>query len=296
MSLKDIKLNKIIKDEFGRISGILALNKPSGITSHDLVDKVRNKFNIRRVGHAGALDPFATGVMLILVGKATKLSQKLLILDKEYEFDILFGISTDTQDPEGRIQISNNKLQINYNYQITKPKLLKVLDSFKDEYYQQMPIYSSIKIDGTRLREYARASKDIEKITKNDKSFAIFILDTNSRVYKRLKRRKKLRSTKIEIEIPKRKTDIKDIKLLKLNTIDSQKLKFINDKIVKNQEFQIAKIRARVSKGTYIRQLAEDIGRELGNIPAMLYTLERTKIGKITINNTVDLEKVIRNI
>jgi tRNA pseudouridine55 synthase len=293
MRLVGIELNKITKDEFDRISGILALDKPSGITSHDLVDKVRKKLNIRRVGHTGALDPFATGLMLILVGKSTKLSQKFLTLDKEYEFDVLFGISTDTQDPEGKI------LQVKKDINISKNDIEKVLEIFKNNYEQVMPIYSSIKVNGIRLRELARNSKSIRKSQKDNEIYATFILDSKSKLYNKLKR--KFSSDTVEMKLPKRQTEIFDIKLLELKEVNfsdivisnrSEISKNLQSKLEKIRDVKLARIRALVSKGTYIRQLAEDIGKELENIPAMLYTLQRTKIGKIALENTVKLEKV----
>jgi tRNA pseudouridine(55) synthase len=285
-----LQFNKITKDNFNRIWGILVLDKSAGITSHDLVDKVRKRLNTRKVGHAGALDPFATGIMIILVGKATKLSQKFSNLDKEYKFDVLFGISTDTQDTEG--QITNTKKQISTKYQISKSKLKEVLDSFKKDYYQQMPIYSSVKVGGVRLRELARASKNIETFQKNGKKFAKFELDIDSKIYKKLKKKKNLTKTEFEVEIPKRKTDIKEIRLLNLSKIKGKELEFQNDKVSTKKIFQIAKIRASVSKGTYIRQLAEDIGERLGDIPAMLYTLRRVRIGDTDEKQIVSLNTV----
>ena len=81
--------------------GILLVDKPKGITSHDVVDRVRRIFHMKKVGHAGTLDPMATGLMIILVGKATKVSQYLMSMDKEYTGTLRLGQSTDSQDAEG---------------------------------------------------------------------------------------------------------------------------------------------------------------------------------------------------
>ena len=83
--------------------GILLVDKPSGITSHDVVDRVRRIFHMKKVGHAGTLDPMATGLMIILVGKATKVSQYLMSMDKEYTGTLRLGQSTDSQDAEGTV-------------------------------------------------------------------------------------------------------------------------------------------------------------------------------------------------
>ena len=83
------------------LEGVLLVDKPMGITSHDIVDRLRRKLKMKKIGHAGTLDPLATGLMIMLVGKATKVSQYLISLDKAYEGDFLLGIETDSQDADG---------------------------------------------------------------------------------------------------------------------------------------------------------------------------------------------------
>lgn len=139
VDLKEL-LNKIEIDEFNRPNGLLAINKPAGITSHDVVDQVRKKFKTKRVGHAGALDPFATGVLLILVGTFTKLSEKLILENKEYKARILFGVSTDTQDPEGKVL----KTQM---VKLESKDIETTLKSFEGGYEQYVPIFSSVKVE-----------------------------------------------------------------------------------------------------------------------------------------------------
>ncbi|MBN2015546.1 hypothetical protein JW766_01825 [Candidatus Dojkabacteria bacterium] len=281
--IKSLQINKIEKDAFGRIYGILVLNKPPGITSHGLVDRVRKKYKTRRVGHAGALDPFATGIMVILIGKATKLSQHFLNLDKEYDFSVLLGISTDTQDPEGKVTKIQNEIAV------TKAQIKKVLESFKENYEQTMPIFSSIKIHGTRLRELAHASDRIEKKEKKHKTYAKFLINPSTKIYKKLENQDKLKNKVIEVELPTRKTKIIDIKLEDISEIKGKNLSLRNIKIDPSLEFKSIGIKAKVSKGTYIRQLAEDIGKRLGDIPAMLYTLDRTRVGTITKKDVNEL-------
>lgn len=285
MKILNYQLNKIEKDEFGRISGILILNKPAGITSHDLVDQVRKKLGVRRVGHAGALDPFATGVMIILVGKATKLSQELLNLDKEYEFEVLLGISTDTQDTEGKI------LKVEPPPQIAKGKILESISKFKGTYKQTVPIFSSIQKDGIRLRELARASVSIAKFKKDSTTYAKFVIDKNSYLFQKLARKKKMNEkADLTVKLPKRPVDILGITIRDIKAKDGEDLKLKDKRIDPKQKFLILKLQMQVSKGTYIRQLAEDIGERLGGIPAMLYSLERTSVGKISKEDTCSLE------
>lgn len=279
------KLNKIYQDEFSRKSGILAINKPIGITSHDLVDEVRRKLKTRKVGHTGALDPFASGLMIILVGASTKLSNKFLFMDKEYEFTLLLGISTDTLDPEGKI------LQIQNVKEISQKKTIDTISQFKGSYMQKVPVFSSVKVNGIRLRELAHTSKRIQ----TDNSEVTFTLRENSKITSKMRKQKKLSNkNQITLKLPNRKVYIKEIKVLNTKNLSSSKIDFL--KKTKNKfKFLQIEIRSRVSKGTYIRQLASDIGQKLGNIPAMLHKLKRTSIDKINIEDAIeicDLEKL----
>ncbi len=273
------KLNEIYQDEFSRKSGILAINKPIRITSHDLVDEVRKRLKTRRVGHTGALDPFASGLMIILVGASTKLSNKFLFMDKEYEFSLLLGISTDTSDPEGKI------LQIQNVKEISQKKIIDTISQFKGSYMQKVPVFSSAKVNGIRLRELAHAAEEIQTNDSN----VIFTLKENSKISSKLRNQKKLSNkNQIDIKLPKRKVYIKEIKVLNIKKINSNQIKFIKDE-TKIYELMQVDIISRVSKGTYIRQLACDIGKELGTIPAMLYTLKRTAIDKIDIKDAIEI-------
>lgn len=285
MKIYDYTLNEIYKDEFGRLSGMLALNKPANITSHDLVDRVRKKLNIRKVGHAGALDPFATGLMIILVGKATKLSQKILTLEKEYEFDVLLGISTDTQDTEGKI------LKVKEVSNISKTSIYSTIANLQGSYQQEVPVFSSIKVNGVRLRELAHASENITKTKKVSKTFVNFKINKNTSIFAKLSRQKKLNNLgEILIELPKRKVDILEIEPLNIKNIQGKSIKINSCSIDSKTSFKLINVKTRVSKGTYIRQLAEDIGVKLSQIPSMLYTLNRTKVGKINQKDMIKIE------
>ncbi len=139
------------------MDGILVVNKPSGITSHDVVDFIRRKFNIKRVGHAGTLDPMATGVLVMLLGKATKLSSTFMSDDKEYIAKIFFGKSTDTQDAQGKVIEEKNIESLDIE------DIKKALDKFKGEIEQIPPMVSAIKYKGKKLYQLARAGKTVER-------------------------------------------------------------------------------------------------------------------------------------
>lgn len=138
------------------MDGILIVNKPKDVTSHDVVSIVRKSLQEKKVGHAGTLDPKATGVLPILIGKGTKLSKYLIEHNKEYIAVIKFGIQTDTGDSEGQIIRKDNS-----NKNLNKEKVEEVLQSFLGKQKQTPPIYSSIKINGKKAYEYARKGEKI---------------------------------------------------------------------------------------------------------------------------------------
>ncbi len=138
------------------LSGFLLVDKPTGPTSHDVVDMVRRALKIRRVGHAGTLDPFASGLLILAVGKATKEISKFVGLDKTYEAVIKLGATSDTMDRTG--QVSDVSCQMSG---ITEVK--KVLAKFLGAQEQTPPMYSAKKVGGRRLYELAREGKEIER-------------------------------------------------------------------------------------------------------------------------------------
>lgn len=136
------------------MDGIIVINKPKGITSREVVNKVCKLLNTKKVGHTGTLDPIATGVLVLCVGKATKLVETLTSNDKEYVATVKLGILTDTLDTDGTII---EKKCVN----LDKDKLVNVLNSFIGTYNQEVPIYSAVKVNGKKLYEYARAKKEV---------------------------------------------------------------------------------------------------------------------------------------
>lgn len=136
------------------MDGIIVVNKPKGITSRDVVNKVCKLLNTKKVGHTGTLDPIATGVLVLCVGKATKLVEVLTSNDKEYVATVKLGILTDTLDTDGTI-IEKKQASLDKN------ELENVLKSFIGMYNQEVPIYSAVKINGKKLYEYAREKKEV---------------------------------------------------------------------------------------------------------------------------------------
>jgi tRNA pseudouridine55 synthase len=140
-------------------NGLLLVNKPEGWTSHDLVDKIRKIFSTRSVGHCGTLDPLASGLMVILIGEATKLSNYILEKDKSYRLRAQLGVITDTLDMTGVVQ---EKRPVD----IAKEKVLEVALQMQGEMNLPVPMYSAVKIDGMKLYEYARKGESIEQPMK----------------------------------------------------------------------------------------------------------------------------------
>ena len=134
--------------------GILLVNKQAGMTSRDVVNKIVDKFHTKKVGHTGTLDPLATGVLVICVGKATKLVNLLTSTKKEYIAEVTLGISTDTLDITGKV-LKSEKVSIN------KDRIIDVLNGFQGKYMQEVPNYSAVKVNGKKLYEYARENIEV---------------------------------------------------------------------------------------------------------------------------------------
>ena len=220
--------NKFIKQLPFLDSGILLVDKPSEWTSHDIVNFVRRRFNIKKVGHCGTLDPAATGLLVIVLGKATKLSQRLSGDDKTYEANMLLGTETDSQDLDGKVTAENDWSAV------TNDHVTKVCDEFTGEQLQIPPMVSAKKIGGKRLYKLAREGKVVER-----------------------------EPVKIKINC----LDITDIDL------------------------PYVKFTTSCTKGTYIRTLCYDMGKQLG-CGAVLAGLRRTQCGMFSIENSFTVEKI----
>ena len=215
-------------NRFVPLEGILLVDKPAGITSHDVVDAVRRRFRIRRVGHGGTLDPAATGLLVILVGGATRKAEFLLGADKTYRAVLRLGETTDTLDREGRL-IERRPVG-----EISREQIQAACSRFVGEITQEIPAYSASRIGGQRSYDLARKG----------------------------------------LPVPKR---FRRVRILSLE-VEGIRLPDVDLKVV-------------CSKGTYVRALCADIGRELG-CGGHLRALSRTGVGPFTIEQAVSLDGV----
>ena len=149
-------------------SGVLLVNKPKDWTSHDIVAFIRSRFNVLKCGHCGTLDPAATGLLVVVLGKFTKLSQKFIGEDKAYEGTILLGTETDSQDMDGNIIRQNDWSAV------TEAQLRDVFASFVGDIEQIPPMVSAVKKGGERLYELARKGQEIER---EPKPISIYSID-----------------------------------------------------------------------------------------------------------------------
>lgn len=213
------------------MDGLLLVDKPAGWTSHDVVAKLRGILKIKRIGHAGTLDPFATGLLVIGIGKGTKALTALVGVDKEYLATIKLGATSDTFDKEGKITEMDSRLRGNDNPD--QDDVEKALDKFRGGYEQLAPLHSAKKIGGKKLYDLARAGKATEEMR------------------------------------PKKLVKIDEIAVLEYAWPD-------------------LKIRVKCGSGTYIRSLADDIGRELG-VGGYCLELRRTKVGDFDVKAAITL-------
>lgn len=209
---------------------ILLINKPKGITSFDVIRILRRQTGIRKMGHAGTLDPLASGLMIIGIQKGTKKLNEFLKLPKTYKAEVLLGRKTTTADMEGEILEEKNVEKNNLK------DLEDVVTSLKGKISLPVPIYSAIKRDGVPLYKYARKGKDVE--------------------------------------IP-----VKEMEILEINLLDHYK----------EENYYVLVLEISVSSGTYIRSIAEEIGKRLG-LPATLKNLQRTRIGQFTLEQSKELD------
>ncbi len=235
------------------MDGILIIDKPDGFTSHDVVARIRRVLQTKRVGHTGTLDPFATGVMIVLVGKATRLAQFLDKDEKEYEAIVRFGFETDTGDRTGVLTRSSKPenvppgIKSQISNLITIEEINNALENFRGETEQIPPMYSAKKIDGKKLYELARKGIEVER-----KPVRINV--------------SKIEAFEVPENIAENNTNIE----------------------IRNVDLGL---RVSCSAGTYIRTLAEDIGRKIG-IGAHLAELRRIRAGKFLISEGVTLDEL----
>ena len=219
-----------MENERKSYNGVLLVDKPAGWTSHDVVAKVRKILGQRRVGHTGTLDPLATGLLVVCVGRATKIAQFLSGQDKTYEAEICLGMTSPTFDSEG-IRENQTSAEID---DLTQDQIESLLDSYRGTITQKVPAYSAVRVDGQRLHKLARNN--------------------------------------VEVDLPEREIEIKNIEIL---------------------DYTRPRLRLRVtcSKGTYIRSLADDIGRDWG-CGGYLANLTRTMVADFRLSEALTLEEL----
>jgi tRNA pseudouridine55 synthase len=205
------------------LDGILLIDKPEGFTSHDVVARVRRALRpaVKKVGHAGTLDPFATGLLVVLVGRATKLARFFVDLPKDYECTMQFGTRSDTGDGTGTL--------VDTGVTVTRDAVEAVLPRFVGRVLQQVPMTSAVKVDGERLYKKAHRGETVE-------------------------------------------TPIKEVEIAAID--------------VRDFDAGLQRLRCRIacSKGTYVRQLAIDIGEAVG-AGAYLRELTRTATGDLSLDD-----------
>ena len=217
------------------MDGIIIVNKDVGPTSRDIVNTINKKFKTKKVGHTGTLDPGASGVLVVCMGKALKVAELFSHDDKEYIAGITLGLEYDTIDLYGEL-IKEEDVNI------PKERIIDCVNSFKGNYQQEVPLYSAVKVNGRKLYEYARSG--------------------------------------LKVKLPIKEVTIKDIEVI-------DDIKYIDRKV----HF---KIRCVVSKGTYIRSLVRDIGKELGTI-AVMSSLVRTRQGNFKIENSYTIDNIMQD-
>jgi len=211
------------------VSGLLVVDKPAGMTSFDVVARVKRGLNLQKAGHCGTLDPFATGVLLICINRATRIADQLLFQDKTYRFVIRLGVETDTLDATG------NVTRTHAGGPVSREALEAVLAGFRGKVLQRVPHFSAVKFNGDRLYKLARGG--------------------------------------MKVDLPPREVEVHGLDLTRY-------------------AWPEATLAARCSKGTYIRQLAADIGSALG-CGAHVRELRRISSGPFAIDQAASLDDVL---
>ena len=153
------------------MNGIILIDKEKYMTSRDVVNKLIPIFNTKKIGHTGTLDPLATGVLAVCIGKATKISELITSYDKEYIAEITLGITTDTLDMDGIITKEVD------NVDVETEEILKVINNFQGKIEQEVPLYSAIKVAGKKLYEYARSGIEVQLPKREIEIYDIALID-----------------------------------------------------------------------------------------------------------------------
>ncbi len=223
------------------LENILLIDKPKGITSFQVIKILRKKLGIKKIGHAGTLDPLATGLMILGIDKGTKKLEQFLKLDKTYTASILIGKKTSTGDLYDNAEIIEEKNITEDDIKNIKDNLEKVLESLTGVVSLRIPIFSAVKINGKRLYSHAFKGNFIE-------------------------------------------TPYRDMKIFYIKLLDQYK----------EDNGYIINIEVKVSSGTYIRSIAEEIGNKL-NLPATIKELRRISIDELRVEDAEKLKESNKN-
>jgi len=222
-----VEINNVIRRADLRVGKIVAIDKPEGWTSFDVVNKLRGLTKVKKVGHAGTLDPFATGVLLICFAGATKQVNKLMELEKEYQGTFELGVETASHDVTGKV-IAQYPVP-----NLSRDQIEQAAKHYAGDIMQTPPMFSALKREGRRLYELARKGEQIDLAPRPVKIYAFDI---------------------IEVKLP---------------------------------EIRFA---VTCSRGTYIRALARDLGKDLG-CGAFLKSLRRTRVGDYTAGSALSMQQ-----
>ncbi len=255
-----------------KLAPILNINKPIGLTPVQAIQRVRDtipEYADATLSFAGRLDPMAEGVLLLMVNDENKNRETYLKLDKEYESEILFGFATDTFDALGMV---TSTIESPDDLRQQFPELLK---TYVGDFVQEFPPYSSKPVGGKALFAWSNEGliDEVEIPSANRKIFDIKLLDISIITQEQLQRTITERIAKVSGAFRQKEILLR------------WKKAFEDDK---RQTFLVATIRATVSSGTYIRSLADDIGKKL-NSAALALSIKRTRVGPYTIEKSVSI-------
>jgi len=244
---------------------IVLLNKKEGETPLLALENFREKnktYKDTKMTYAGRLDPMASGMLLVLLGEETKNKEKYLKLDKEYEFEILFGVATDTYDILGKVV--KDQASQNLGPKELKKAVQANLKHFTGKFIQKYPMYSSKTIAGKPLFAYARSGKKV-KAPEHE----VFVKSLKFLKLRTINKRKLFAN--IEKRIKKVKGDFRQKEIMSIWR------KHTHTSMVRS--YYIANFKIKCGSGTYVRGIANSLGQKI-NIPALAFSIKRTKIGK----------------
>jgi len=238
---------------------ILNINKPIGWTSRDILNKLQSLYGLKKFGHAGTLDPLASGVLIVLASDMTKKQDYFMTLEKVYKTRIYFGIDSPTKDLEGPFTLDKNMFKLSiYEQQVTL-----YLESLIGVHEQMVPFYSAVKVNGKELYKHARTGADAPSLPIKEVELKKFIINDAHLA--------------IKDAVPKDITE-----MLNTETDYAKKLELIN------KNFPFVELTLTTSKGFYVRALARDMGAKFGT-KAVMGSLIRESVGDYKVGDSLDI-------